>query len=117
MLIGALFMGIPNVYFWRGRLGLRLPDVFSGLWRPTVASGAMALLLVSQPVTPLTASSSLGLVVPLAAQVMIGVASYVVLVCFLWILIGRPKGAESLVIDALSRSIRLGAERWRRRRD
>ncbi len=86
-----------------------------GLWRPLIAASTMAAgvtLLLSQLNTdPLTAKPLLQLGIAVPA----GVAVYASALTILWLLSGRPRGAESLMLQRLSQVFSASSPVWRRR--
>ena len=68
--------------------------------RPFLASAGMALVVLQFDTT--AAVSDAGLVAPLALAALAGVVSYAVLIVGLWVLAGRPAGAEADLLGALA---------------
>lgn len=85
------------------RMDLRLRDFFDRLWRPALAAACMAYAVQRLLGAIHDASSSLAAVPVLAAAIAFGVVSYVVSIGVLWLLAGRPMGAERMLIAQLSR--------------
>ena len=81
---------------------LRLREVLASIWRPCVASVAMALFIVALPLDTWPAMAQLLIKVSLGATV------YVVAMLALWRLAGCPEGAESYLLEksGLDRAVR-----------
>ena len=73
----------------------------SVLWRPFVAVMAMSavVLLIGHELGP--ASSFSGALARLVVEVAFGALTYVATVISLWLLSGRPEGAESWILGLL----------------
>lgn len=84
------------------RLGIRAREFGDRLWRPVLASAVMAyaVLLLLDWISD--ATSSLQALPVLAAAVAAGIVVYVVAVGCLWLLAGRPRGAERLLITRIA---------------
>jgi O-antigen/teichoic acid export membrane protein len=72
---------------------LRLREVLASIWRPCVASVAMALVIVALPFDTWPAMAQLLIKVSLGATV------YVVAMLALWRLAGCPEGGESYLLE------------------
>ena len=81
---------------------LRLREVLASIWRPCVASVAMALVIVALPLDTWPAMAQLLIKVSLGATV------YVVAMLALWRLAGCPEGGESYLLEksGLDRAVR-----------
>ncbi len=88
-----LFIGLV-LYYVRA---IRLADLLRQTWRPILATGIMALLLLV-----LRGSAALGHFGQLVMLVVAGVASYAVAVLASWRLSGCPDGAELYLLDLLN---------------
>ncbi len=93
-------------------LRITLLDIVNNQWRVMVAGTVMGVLvwLLSQHLSPLHA----GHFVRLAILVSSGVFSYTIVLALLWILGGRPRGAEeqlSRIVGKALRRIRAGISR------
>lgn len=102
ILAHAVVLGLPTTYWIVFRTTpVRIGDVIEVCWRPVVACavmyGAVHILLASlEPMTDFM--QSLG---ALLAACTLGVLIYVAAVLALWLLAGRPQGAESSLIIRL----------------
>jgi hypothetical protein len=89
-------MFLVAVPFLRSTLPLSMADIAACFWRPTLAALGMAVIvhfvILHLPVPPL---------VRLLAAVTGGIVSYAALLLALWLLAGRPPGAEAAVIATL----------------
>jgi O-antigen/teichoic acid export membrane protein len=93
---GGLMMPL-NYWLIRRELDLRTRDIVAALWRPVVASAAMAWC-----VSAARSGLSLEPGIPSAALlVAIGAMVYFATVFALWALVARPVGAESASLDVL----------------
>lgn len=102
--LGAAVFGlVASLPVLLRRLGLSAIGYFSRLWRPSIASALMAYavhrLLEALP----DATSSLAALPVLAVAVAAGIAAYVTAIGFVWLLAGRPAGAEQLIIARFTR--------------
>ncbi len=89
--------------------GLRLRDLALNLWRPMLAAGVMAVVVLEagldQPVDDVGVFWS-GL--HLAWAVLVGAVVYGVTLLLAWLAAGRPRGAETYVLDLVQAPFR----RW-----
>jgi lipopolysaccharide exporter len=97
--LGTTILFSIGVQFWllkRHLAGLRYRDLLLTFLRPAVACGVMAggLYLISSHLV-------LPLVLALLVKLVAGAVLYGVAAIALWVLAGRPKGAESYVLDKL----------------
>ena len=102
-LISSLIMLVPSFYFMRRLLDIHASDLLRALWRPTMACAGMwyAVTTMAEPVAALTGDGAIAL--QLLLLVLVGVVSYVAFVALLWLLSGRPGGAELYILDMLRR--------------
>ena len=79
---------------------LRLPmrSYLAGLWRPVVAATFM-VFVVTVVRHELSGGSPTGSLMQLAVAVPIGLAVYTSTLLLLWMVVGRPRGAEALIIE------------------
>lgn len=102
----ALVM-LPVSYFLAARmLDLGFGRLAAVTWRPLLAAVSMYLVVVNIGDPDLT-SGAAALLPGMMACIGIGVATYIVLLWCLWIVSGRPDGAERSITDLL-------VERWQR---
>ena len=91
------------------RVGLRARDLVLNIWRPTLATGGMALALLTigltEPALDASITSS-GLL--LAATVLIGALVFGAIELLAWLASGRPRGAETYVLALTGQVLR----RW-----
>jgi O-antigen/teichoic acid export membrane protein len=80
-------------------LGTRVSEITRQLWRPFVAGGVMYLAVSSFVAWSGVPAGSLDAIPPLIGAVSMGVAIYPLCLAGLWLLAGRPEGAERLVIS------------------
>jgi lipopolysaccharide exporter len=88
------------------RFHVRVADLWRGIWRPILATAAMAGVLIWQglgwtalPGSPLVIGEHLALAVA------IGASTYCAVIVLLWWLAGRPDGAEVLTWRLAKRSL------------
>jgi O-antigen/teichoic acid export membrane protein len=72
-------------------------DFVARLWRPAVAAGLMAVIVVSVP------ASGSGLLADLILKVFVGMVSYCAALLLVWRLAGFPDGAERFFLSQLHR--------------
>ncbi len=87
------------------RLELGPWSVLQFLWRPMAAAAAMYWLVVEFLERAGETENTLAALGVLLAAVLIGSVSYFALVLSLWVLAGRPSGAEALVIARLRQAL------------
>jgi lipopolysaccharide exporter len=83
-------------------LKLRVWRIAAVTWRPLGAALAMSWAVRSMP-DPSLSGNSLALAPALLTQVAVGVVVYVIALASLWLLAGRPAGAESAILAFLKR--------------
>jgi hypothetical protein len=89
------------------RTGLRARDLALNTWRPALATGMMALVLLCAGLTRAPAIDTAwgdGLV--LVAAVPAGAAVFGVSLLLAWLASGRKPGAETFVLSVLGRVVR-----------
>lgn len=94
---------------------LRFPmrSYLGGLWRPAIAATLMAVV-VSTVRHELTVGERLtSSLLQVAVSIPVGAAVYAAALLFLWILAGRPRGAEALILERVGQ-VTSGV--WRRLR-
>jgi len=72
--------------------------MLASVWRPCVAAGAMALVLLGAPLV-VDASVLLTLLLKTVA----GAAVYALALLALWLAVGKPPGAEAYLLSKLRR--------------
>lgn len=77
---------------------LRLSDLSGVVWRPAMATAALSATVVGV-MTMISDRSLGGSFFLLAAGVIVGVLSYVAALAALWVIAGRPDGAEQVVLS------------------
>ena len=80
-------------------LRLSIRSYVAGLWRPVIAATVMALVVMMVRHELTDGHRVVGSLFQLAVAVPIGIVIYTTTLIFLWIVAGRPRGAESLVLD------------------
>ena len=95
---------------------LRMMDLLRATWRPILATACMVGVLLLEGGAWAPAVGDLPLVLGgLALTVLSGAAAYAVSLTAIWVMAGRPEGAETYVLGMASRTIRhLMAARRRR---
>jgi lipopolysaccharide exporter len=97
---------VGYIYVIRGQLGgLTLADLLGMVWRPTVASATMGLVLLQ-----MTLSEGVPVAAWLGGKVIIGGIVYTLVELALWRVTGCPSGAESYILGNAGLESTLG--RW-----
>lgn len=101
--------GMPVLYFSiLVRFGVvSALDLYAQLWRPVLSAAVMAAVLFCLN----NILSSLLVVLALAAKVIVGAATYSVMMLSLWYLAGRPDGVENELIQFVVSHIRPAVRR------
>jgi lipopolysaccharide exporter len=103
-LISSAIVLVPSVLFMHYLLDVRAGDLLRELWRPTVASAVM-WVVVTTLTEPLVAHvGAKAYVAQLAVLVPVGFVTYVLLAAALWLIAGRPAGAETYIVDIARRA-------------
>ena len=99
----AAIAALPvNFYYILRFLGLRSLDFVAGLWRPLLSAALMYLTgKMWGPTLPPGAKSSAEAFVPLISCIAFGAVVYVVADAVLWLIAGRPAGAETWMLREL----------------
>ena len=107
----SVLLLIVPVWLWALSyvIPLRLMSVLSRLWRPVIAAAVMALAIES--LMPLLPGPSL---LRLVALTIAGAAAYFVTLLALWIVAGRPEGAEDVMATILGRLVERARLWWAR---
>jgi O-antigen/teichoic acid export membrane protein len=85
------------------RLSMSIRSYLGAVWRPLVASLVMAATVRAVDTLFATGPSVLEALLRLAGGIVAGAVTYAVALAALFLLMGRPHGAERLVIDRLKR--------------
>lgn len=102
--LGAAVFGLlASVPMLLRRLEISPRDYFARLWRPAIASALMAYAVRRLIEAFPDATSSLTALPVLALAVAAGIVAYFAALACIWLLAGRPPGAELLVIRRLGR--------------
>jgi len=89
------------------RTGLRARDLALNLWRPALATGAMALVLLATGLTrPPSGEGVVWSGLLLAATVLIGALVFAAVLSVAWLASGRPRGAETYLLSLAGQAIR-----------
>ncbi|MEO8132695.1 MAG: polysaccharide biosynthesis C-terminal domain-containing protein, partial [Betaproteobacteria bacterium] len=101
-----------NFFYITRSLEVRPIDVIANLWRPLLSAGLMyGIGRLWGPVLAPDAASSIDAILPLFACVAMGAATYVVADALLWLLSGRPAGAETWLLRKVQSAVRSLRER------
>jgi O-antigen/teichoic acid export membrane protein len=96
----SMMLEIPiHLFLARQQLGVRVRTFLRSVWRPTIAAGLMFVLVRFVSVKWEPPADRSALIARLIALIAAGVVSYVGSVVALWVLAGRPRGAEKMVLD------------------
>jgi lipopolysaccharide exporter len=103
-LISSIIVMIPSVWYMHTLLEVHTGELWRALWRPMFASAVM-WVVVTAAAEPLVAQvGATAYVAQLAVLVPLGFVTYVLLAVVLWLLAGRPTGAETYVLDIARRA-------------
>jgi lipopolysaccharide exporter len=95
------------------RTGLRARDLARIIWRPALATGGMALALLTTDLTqPSVGESDVTSGMLLVATVLLGALVFGVVLLLAWLAAGRPRGAETYLLSMAGQTI----GQWRGRR-
>jgi O-antigen/teichoic acid export membrane protein len=98
----ASMLGFAGIVIVFARVtGLLKRKLFAVMWRPLLASGAMALVLRGATTLISAEWPTAQPIANLAAMLPVGLLSYVAVVLALWILVRRPPGAEQMFLQVL----------------
>jgi hypothetical protein len=98
-LVAGIFFG---VFCWvaTGISGVRMSDFGQVLWRPATASVCMALAVDLWRDTALP-----GHILPMMHDIAVGIVVFAGVQIGLWLLAGRPRGAESIIWSRLETAL------------
>jgi lipopolysaccharide exporter len=103
-LISSIIVLGPSVWYMYRLLDVHMTELWRAVWRPFVASAAM-WVVVTAAAEPLTEHvGATAYVAQLAVLVPLGFVTYVLLAVGLWLIAGRPSGAETYVLDIARRA-------------
>jgi lipopolysaccharide exporter len=89
--------------------GLHARDLALGVWRPALAAGVMSLVVLAAGVyQPLADMGVIWSSLRLAATALLGAMVYGATLWLAWLAAGRPRGAESYVLEMAGQALR----RW-----
>jgi O-antigen/teichoic acid export membrane protein len=80
---------------------VQFKDILLALWRPAAASIVMALAIDA-----FRTASLPGHILPLAHDIVVGIISFSLAQASLWLAVGRPPGAERMILGRLVRFLR-----------
>jgi O-antigen/teichoic acid export membrane protein len=105
-LVSSTFAFLLGLKLSLRRLSMALNQYVGAVWRPLAASLTMfaAIRVVTSAVDPL--GSTIGEGIELGASVGMGAGVYLLALGLLFLLAGRPRGAEQLVVDYVGRAFR-----------
>lgn len=102
--LGAALLGLAvSLPLVLHRLAIRATEFLGRLWRSALASAVMAYAVLRLLDCFSGANSSLQALPVLAAAVAVGILVYFAVAGCLWLLAGRPAGAEQLLLDRIGR--------------
>ncbi len=109
----AAIAALPvNFYYIIKFLGLRSLDFVARLWRPLLSAAGMYVTgKLWGPQLPPGAKSSAEAFVPLLSCIAVGAATYVVVDILLWLIAGRPDGAETWLLRELRAALTVARAR------
>lgn len=100
--LGAILLGFIGIVIVFSRVtGLPKGKLLAVMWRPLLASGAMALALLGATALQRAQWPDAQPIVQLVALLPTGALSYVVAVLALWVLARRPASAEHVLLKVL----------------
>jgi peptidoglycan biosynthesis protein MviN/MurJ (putative lipid II flippase) len=101
-LLSALVALPVNFAFITRYLDIRPWSYITFTWRPLAAAGLMYYIVRwVAPFASTPVDSSLQALGPVAACILIGVSVYVGAIVMLWLICGRPTGAETAALDTI----------------
>lgn len=95
LVLSAVVTCAVNFGLLHRHLQVSIAGLFTGLWRPLVAAGGMAGVLTAVKNRWPMQEGLIAILPQVAALVAVGAMAYVALVLALWVLSGRPQGAET----------------------
>ena len=96
----SMVLEIPiHLFLAHQQLGVRVGAFLNSLWRPVLAATLMTLVVRFVSATWETPAEKTMQITRLIALVVVGAITYVASVLGLWILSGRPRGSERIVLD------------------
>jgi putative polysaccharide biosynthesis protein len=99
VLVHAIVVGLPTTYLIVFRTTpVRVGDIVNASWRPLVASAVMYGVVRSSLALLEIRSGFMQSIGALLGACALGLVTYVATVTALWMLVGRPHGAESSLI-------------------
>jgi lipopolysaccharide exporter len=104
-LVAATISLITIIFVFPRVTGIPQSSLFAAMWRPTLAAGAMALVLIKSAAALHDHLPDAGNMVHLAVLVSTGVLSYACAAVVLWMLAGRPLGAEQMLLKQIARLV------------
>jgi O-antigen/teichoic acid export membrane protein len=109
----AAIAALPvNFYFITRFLGLRSLDFVAGLWRPLLSAAVMYVGgKYWGPALPPGAKSSAEAFAPLVSCIALGAITYIIADVLLWLMAGRPKGAETWVLKEVRAALNVARAR------
>lgn len=89
-----------GLYVVLPRIGVRITQVLGRLWRPLAACAVMVCVLyaLNMAWSPPSDTSTLGLILESATRASVGATTYILALSSLWLLAGRPDGAERNIL-------------------
>jgi len=101
-ILGTSIVMLPVTHFFMHRvLRIRWAEYGSLLWRPTVATAGMALLVREYLTWAEQGFAASNPVLTLASAVVLGIATYVSCTGLLWVISGFPQSAEARAVTTL----------------
>ena len=103
VLVSAMFM-TANIMVVMRLLSLNFSDIWAVGWRASISTMTMVVsVLLARSAMWTSSHSFLALVAELVVSVAVGAISFVVVTIGVWLLCGKPKSAEQIVLDELSK--------------
>jgi O-antigen/teichoic acid export membrane protein len=97
---------VPNMYLLRKELHLPWLAIPRVVWRPLLGAAVMTVAVLSLQAALPSSEGNFARILALAAAVAVGAAVYCATVLLAWRACGSPVGAETFVIDRLTRRLR-----------
>ncbi len=106
--LSLLIMQVVVLRLTLHRAGVSLATLGSRLWRPAVAASAMVAVMYACGMAwaPATSPDLLPSLVDLCERSAVGAMAYVAVAAGLWVLSGRPDGAERHVVNSVEGVVR-----------
>ncbi len=111
-LVISLFGLVGIIFVFSQVTGIRARFLGLAMWRPLLASGIMSAIVYSADAWTVTAWPHLPPPIKVIGLISLGAISYVLSVFLIWVLLGRPQGAELTLISGFQAKFKM----WKHQR-